>query len=207
MNLNIKKILLAIVGIMFVGIGISFNNNSQLGNDPIGLFYDGIRSILSLSHDQFGLAINIVNVSLIIIMLFIGRRYINIGTLIYIVPYSFFVGVGDNLYKMIFVSDAMIVRWISVIIGCLILYTGVAIFIVVNIGLDPFTGVVMVICDKVKKEYRVVKVVFDIALIIIGYALGGKLGLITIITACVCGPLIQFLVKRISKFITFEDNK
>ena len=37
-------------------------------------------------------------------------------------------------------------------LGCLLLYTGVALFIAADIGLDPFTGVVMVIRDKVKGQ-------------------------------------------------------
>lgn len=204
MKIDIKKILLALVGIMFVGIGIAFNNRSQLGNDPIGLFYDGVRSALSLTPDQFGMAINIVNVSLIILLLFVGRRYINIGTFIYILPYGFFVGVGEALYAVLFQSDTLLVRWISVIIGCIILYLGVAIFIVVNIGLDPFTGVVMTICDKVKKEYRIVKVIFDICVIFIGVILGGKFGLITIITAICCGPTIQCFTKVLNKVIKLD---
>lgn len=204
MKINLKRILFALVGIMLVGIGIAFNSSSKLGNDPIGIVYDGVRNALSLSQEQFGTAINFVNWGLIVVLFFIGRKYINIGTFIYILPYGLFVSLGNKLYNMIFVSDNIVVRWISVIMGCIILYLGVAIFIVVNIGLDPFTGLVMMICDKVKKEYRTVKIVFDIFMIILGVVLGGTLGLITIITAFSAGPLIQFFTKTISKHVKLD---
>lgn len=204
MKINLKRILFALVGIMLVGIGIAFNSSSKLGNDPIGIVYDGVRNALSLSQEQFGTAINFVNWGLIVVLFFIGRKYINIGTFIYILPYGLFVSLGNKLYNMIFVSDNIVVRWISVIMGCIILYLGVAIFIVVNIGLDPFTGLVMLICDKVKKEYRTVKIVFDIFMIILGVVLGGTLGLITIITAFSAGPLIQFFTKTISKHVKLD---
>lgn len=204
MKINLKRILFALVGILLVGIGIAFNSNSKLGNDPIGIVYDGVRNALSLSQEQFGTAINFVNWGLIVVLFFIGRKYINIGTFIYILPYGLFVSLGNRLYNMIFISDNILVRWISVIIGCIILYLGVAIFIVVNIGLDPFTGLVMLICDKVKKEYRIVKIVFDIFMIILGVVLGGTLGLITIITAFSAGPLIQFFSKTLSKYVKLD---
>ena len=74
-------------------------------------------------------------------------------------------------------------------------------FIVADIGLDPFTGFVMVIQDAVKKEYRYVKIAFDVCCVALGFLLGGKLGVITIITALVAGPLIQFLAGIIKKLI------
>lgn len=57
-----------------------------------------------------------------------------------------------------------------------------------DIGLDPFTGVVMVIRDKVKSDFKKTKILFDIVMVIIGVILGGKLGIITIFTAITAGP-------------------
>ncbi len=201
MKIDLKRILFALLGIFLVGIGIAFNSSSNLGNDPVGIVYDGVRNALSLTAEQLGAASNYVNFSIIALLFFIGRKYVNIGTFIYVLPYGFFVNIGKIMYSQIFVSDTILVRWFSVIIGCLLLYTGVAIFIAVNIGLDPFTGLVMVIADKVKKEFRVVKIIFDIFMIILGVVLGGRLGIITIITALCAGPLIQYFSKVIQKYI------
>ncbi|MDD3139923.1 MAG: cyclic nucleotide-binding domain-containing protein [Lachnospiraceae bacterium] len=135
-NRAIKKIL-AIFAILLVGTGIAFNSCAMLGNDSVGIVYDGVRNIAHLTPSQLGFASNIVNYSLIILLLFIGRKY-------------------------------------------------------VNIGLDPFTGIVMVLVDKFKLEYRIVKILFDLIMIALGILLGGHLGIITIITALVAGPIIQF---------------
>lgn len=204
MKIDFKRILFALFGIFLVGIGIAFNSSSNLGNDPIGIVYDGVRNVLSLTTEQLGTASNYVNYGLIVVLFFIGRRYVNIGTFIYILPYGLFVNIGKILYNQIFTTDTILVRWLSVIIGCLLLYFGVAIFIAVNIGLDPFTGVVMVIADKVKKEYRVVKIFFDIFMITLGVILGGRLGIITIITALCAGPLIQYFFKMIQRYMKLD---
>lgn len=204
MKIDLKRITFALIGIFLVGIGIAFNSSSNLGNDPIGIVYDGVRNVLSLTTEQLGTASNYVNYSLIVLLFFIGRRYVNIGTFIYILPYGFFVYLGKILYNQIFIADTILVRWISVIIGCLLLYFGVAIFIAVNIGLDPFTGVVMVIADKVQKEFKIVKIFFDIFMITLGVILGGRLGIITIITALCAGPLIQYFSIMIQKYMKFD---
>lgn len=198
---KISRMALAVIGIMLVGTGVAFNAAAALGNDPVGIVYDGIRQAANLSSAQLGMASNIVNVVLVIVVFFGERHYVNIGTLIYIIPYGAVVDIGGRLYHMIFRVQTLPVQTAGAAIGCFLLYFGVSLFIVADVGLDPFTGLVMTIRDKVGKEFRVVKVCFDIGCIFLGFILGGKLGVITIITALAAGPLIQFLTTIIQKKI------
>jgi len=199
-----KKILAAIIGVFLIGVGVAFNSCAGLGNDPIGIVYDGIRSAAGLSAAQLGMGSNIVNVSLVILLLIVGRKYISLGTVIYFVPYGFFVSVGEHIYSALVQSESMMVRAGFSVAGCLLLYLGVAIYIVVDMGVDPFTGIVLVICDKVKKEYRVVKVLFDISMIVLGTVLGGKLGVVTVVTALSGGPIIQFFRGYVQRVLQVE---
>ena len=147
-----KKLLLAIVGILLVGTGIAFNAAASLGNDPIGIVYDGLRNVLGLSAQQLGMASNFVNFVLTALVFCLGRRYVNVGTFIYILPYGTIVDLGGRLYHVLFPVQTLPVQILGAFIGCILLYFGVAMFIVADIGLDPFTGTVMLIRDKVKKN-------------------------------------------------------
>jgi uncharacterized membrane protein YczE len=189
---NLTKIMGALIGILFIGIGVAWNAANGLGNDPIGLLYDGMRNTLSLTSGQLGLVSNIINLTLITLLIIIGRRYINLGTIIYILPYGFSVNLGSRLYEALQVSS-LAGRIGAALAGCLLIYLGVALFIAVDIGLDPFTGIVMVIRDKLKLDYKKVKIAFDITMIIIGTLLGGTIGIVTILTALTAGPCIQWL--------------
>ncbi len=199
LNVNLSEILLAFVGIVLVGVGVAFNAAAALGNDPVGIMYDGIRSVLGLTSEQLGFASNIVNIALMVLVFFTGRHYINVGTFVYIIPYGAIVSLGGKLYHLLFPVQSFPIQILGAVIGCLLLYTGVAMYITADIGLDPFTGVVMVLKDRLHKEYRYVKIGFDISCIIIGTLLGGKLGVITIITALSAGPVIQFLSDQMNK--------
>lgn len=193
------RIILAIFGIILVGTGVAFNAAAALGNDPVGIVYDGIRNALHLSPEQLGRASNIVNIALVVIIFFWERHYVNIGTFIYILPYGFVVDFGGKLYRMLFRVQTLPVQILGAAIGCFLLYTGVAMYITADVGLDPFTGFVMTIKDKVNKQFRIVKICFDICCIVLGFILGGKLGVITILTALAAGPIIQFLAETIQK--------
>ncbi len=199
-----KKILAAVVGVFFIGVGVAFNNCAGLGNDPVGIVYDGIRNTAGLSTAQLGMASNAVNIFLVLLLWVIGRRYISIGTIIYFLPYGSFVSIGERIYRALAHTETITVRIGFSVVGCLLLYLGVAIFIVVDIGVDPFTGIVLVICDKIKKEYRYVKIAFDISMILLGTVLGGTLGIVTIVTALTGGPVIQFFKERIEWLFRVE---
>lgn len=197
-----KKTILAVIGILFVGTGIAFNAAASLGNDPIGIVYDGLRNMLALSAQQLGMASNFVNFALTAIVFLGGRRYVNIGTFIYIIPYGAIVDLGGKLYHALFPVQTLPLQILGAFIGCMLLYFGVAMFIAADIGLDPFTGTVMLIRDKVKKEYRTVKICFDAGCVLLGVISGGRLGIITVVTMLAAGPVIQFFSEGISKCIS-----
>ncbi len=196
-KINLSKITLALFGILFIGVGVAFNAANQLGNDPIGLIYDGMLHALGLSASSLGMVSNLINASLIGLLLIIGRRYINIGTVIYILPYGLFANLGSQLYRF-FAIETLGGRIAMGILGCALVYLGVAIFIAVEIGLDPFTGIVMVACDRFQIDFKKGKIIFDLSLILIGALLGGKLGVITFVTALTAGPSISWLARRIT---------
>ena len=204
-KIKFSKLILAIVGIILVGTGVAFNAAAALGNDPIGIVYDGIRNIAHLSGEQLGMASNLVNIVLVLIVFLLDSHYVNVGTWIYIIPYGTVVAFGGKLYHMIFATQNLWNQMIGAFCGCMLLYTGVAMYIAADVGLDPFTGLVMVLRDKVDREYKTVKVCFDILCILLGVVIGGKLGVITIITALTAGPVIQFLSNKIAGCMNHKE--
>lgn len=197
---TLKNILTALMGVLLVGVGVSFNNCAGLGNDPVGIIYDGIRSITGMNAQQLGMASNMVNLALVILLWFTGRRYVSLGTLIYFLPYGLFVDFGNFLYRHLAVSDGLAVRIGFSVAGCLLLYLGVAFYIAVDMGVDPFSGVVLVLRDVSGKEYRFVKIAFDLTMIVLGTILGGRLGVVTIVTALTAGPVIQYFTGLVKKY-------
>lgn len=200
-----KNILAAVLGVLLVGVGVAFNNCAGLGNDPVGIVYDGIRHAGGMSSEQLGMASNIVNIVLMVFLFFVARRYVNIGTIVYLAPYGLCVDLGNFLYRSLVHSEGMFFRILFSVIGCLLLYVGVAVYITVDIGVDPFTGMVLWLCDLTGREYRIVKVAFDITMIVLGTLLGGTLGAVTLITAMTAGPVIQFFSGRLKSFMKEEN--
>ncbi len=192
-NLTVKSTVVSLVGIFLVCIGVAFNNNTMLGNDPVGLIYDGVRAAAGLNQQQLGYVSNFMNIGLVLLLFFLGRKYLNLGTFLYLIPYGAFVSVGSWLYPHIFTNSLLVIRILGALAGCSLYYLGISLFVASAIGVDPFNGFMLTISDRLHWSVRRSKITMDVVLTIAGVLLGGKFGLITVFTACTTGPVIQFL--------------
>lgn len=201
----IKKMIFAFIGDIILGFGIAFNSCAGLGNDPISVFYSGVSNML---HINLGLASNIANYTMFIIVLILGRRYINIGTFIYTLPLGSFINLGIYIYGSLIKEQNLVIQIVSSVVGCLLLFLGIAIFISAEIGVDPWTGLALILSDRTKKKYMVFKVLIDILGFVVGFAMGGKIGITTVIAALLGGPVIQkidyFIKNYILRFFNFK---
>lgn len=187
----LRKLPLALVGVILVGFGIAFNSAGMLGNDAVSVLYDGTRHALGLPMDKLGLVTNLVNLTFLIVVLILGRKYINIGTFIYALPLGNFVSIGFKIYGLLNIPSNLGGRIVTSFLGCTMLFLGIGIFIAMDIGMDPVTGVHMIVRDKIKSQYKTARVICDVASLVIGFALGGRAGVVTVIAALIGGPTIQ----------------
>ncbi|MGR3741400.1 YczE/YyaS/YitT family protein [Companilactobacillus sp. DQM5] len=160
-----------------------------------------LELFFGLNRVQLGFVSNFVNIALIIFLYFFERKYLNIGTILYLVPYGTFISIGSNLYPHIFTGTDISIRILAGIVGCSLYYIGISLFVASDIGVDPFNGFMFTIRDHTRWSIRRSKITMDIVLTIVGHLLGGMFGLITIFTALTTGPAIQFLSMKFRKLI------
>lgn len=194
---SITDIILAVTGAILCGLGCGSVNYAAFGMDSIGLFYDGIRNVLNLSGDQIGTASLIVCFVLSVFLWFADRKYVSFGSIIYIVMYGTFANLGSMMWEHILTDAPFYIRIAISILGLLTLYVGLGIYIAIDIGVDAFTGVMLWLCNLTHKDMKIVKIVFDLGLTLLGFLLGGTIGIVTPISILIGGPCISFFTKRI----------
>ncbi|MBL4935608.1 hypothetical protein JK636_07535 [Clostridium sp. YIM B02515] len=202
----LRKLPIALAGVILVGFGLAFNSAGRLGNDPVAVLYDGVRSILGFPIEKLGLVTNMVNVVFLAIVLIFNRKYINIGTFIYALPLGNFISLGFKLHDVLNIPGTMGGRILTSFLGCTMLFLGVGIFIAMNIGMDPVTGVTMIVRDKMRRQYKVAKVMCDIISLAVGFSFGGKVGAVTVIAALIAGPIIQKVSETFDKTVLKKIN-
>jgi uncharacterized membrane protein YczE len=102
-----------------------------------------------------------------------------------------FISLGFKIHELLNIPNNLVGSILTSFCGYTMLFVGVGIFIAVNIGMDPVTGVIMLVRDKIKREYKSSKIICDVISLVIGFTLGGKVGAATFIAAFIAGPIIQ----------------
>ena len=192
------------LGIIINSFGIAFITKSNLGTSQIS----SIPYIFSLEYTDFsfGLTTFIFNIIFILIEIALLRRDFEPIQFLQIVAniiFSFFIDVSMNLLSA-FEPETLIVKLISLFIGCFILAIGISIEVAPNVIVVPGEGVVralalVIALKKPQIKFGTVKIYFDITLIVIGIGIG------TIISALFVGKCIN-IVNKYFKFLTHIRN-
>ncbi len=193
----IRKLIVAMAGLIICGMGVGIFLYSGLGVDPASVFELGIGNVFHISYGTSSAAINVV---ILAIVFFLDKSYINIASILAIF------GIGYTADFVNFVlgiflkgEQHIIVRLILIIIGLLIMSTGIATYIRADLGVGAIDLVSEIISNKLKISYRGVRVSADVAFVVIGFLLGGSVGIGTVLAAFMTGPSIQFLRPHIYK--------
>ena len=192
-----KRLLILFLGLVIAHLGVTLFLLSNLGSDPFNVLIQGISNLLPLSH---GTCHQIICFLIVGILLVIARSYIKTGTFICM----FFGGPIIDFFSwllggLINDSASMVIRFISLILGCFILAFGMTIVIKSEAGTGPNDLVGVVLSDKTKKSFGICRVIVDFSFVIIGVILGGVFGIGTIVCAFLIGPIAD-------KFLPISEN-
>ncbi len=193
-TIYIKKVIICTFSIVLLGFGVALNTRAMLGNDPITVFYEGFGLKTGVN---MGLAANIVSAILVVAVFLLDRHYINVGTLIYAAVLGLSITYSLSLYDSLNIPYTLMNRVITVLIGYTISTTAVGAFVAIDIGIDPWMASAIIIGKKLDKPFGLVKACIDVSMLIIGYFMGGTVGVMTFVSAILGGPAVQ----KISEFL------
>ena len=213
---TVVRLLILLVGLVIAHLGVTMFLLADLGADPFNVLVQGIfRTIKGLTHLEaltHGYTHMGIFFLIIIVLLFVDRTYIRIGTIVCM----FFGGPIIDMFTVLlqgFINSGnpFWVRIITVALGCIILAFGMTIVMESNAGVGPNDLVAISISDKLHTPFGLTRTITDIAFILMGFLLGGVFGIGTIICACLVGIVAErflpFQRKWINRFLNHEASK
>lgn len=205
------------IGLTIAHLGVTLFLIVNLGTDPFNVFVQGLyRSLDSLTgwslltHGRVHMCISFI---IIIVLLVVDKSYVKIGTLLCMFCGGPIIDFFNMLLGPLFSDELHIIFKVLVnVLGCIILAFGMTIVIKSEAGTGPNDLVAVVISDKTKRKFSIVRMLVDICFAAIGFVCGGTLGLGTVICAFVVGPVAQIFMpineKMIKKIVNSgETNK
>ena len=203
-----KRAGMMILGILFIGLCVSFLRLSGFGVDPFSAMNLGISGFIGWSFGTWQLLMNAV---ILVIVFFQARHCIGAGTIINMI----FVGyIADFVcwlvQDVVQIEMSLPLRIIALVLAQLMASMGVALYMVADMGIAPYDSVAIII-EKLthqKIPFHKARILSDVVVVIIGIifatasgaGIWSVVGIGTIINACFNGPLIQFFKTKLEMF-------
>lgn len=189
----IRRVVLLLVGLTIAHLGVTLFLLAELGSDPFNVLIQGLFRFLPwpgfMTHGYVHMGVSFL---IILVLLVVDRSYIRIGTLLCMVLGGPIIDVFTRLLGgVVNAGSPMALRLGVLVVGCVILAFGMTIVICSKAGTGPNDLVAVVISDKTRWKFGLVRICVDLCFALAGFLLGGTLGLGTIICAFLVGPAAQ----------------
>lgn len=204
----IVRVILLLVGLTVAHLGVTLFLLADIGSDPFNVLIQGLfrqsshlpTSVNSLlTHGRVHICICFLIIG---ILLIVDRKYVKIGTILCMICGGPIIDFFNWILGPLFAGEVhFAVKVIVNVIGCAILAFGMTIVIKSEAGTGPNDLVAIVLSDKLKFKFSVVRVIVDLSFAGIGFLLGGTIGLGTIICAFVVGPVAGLFMPFNEKWI------
>ena len=189
------RVVLLLIGLWIAHLGVTLFLQTNLGSDPFNVFVQGLFRAISwpewagMTHGRVHLLVSLL---IMVVLLVVDRSYVGIGTVLCMALGGPIIDLY-TLWLAPFLNETLplAVRLPLLAVGCVILAFGMTIVIRSQAGTGPNDLVAVVLSDKSGKPFGPVRIGVDLTFALVGFALGGVVGVGTIICAFLVGPAAQ----------------
>jgi uncharacterized membrane protein YczE len=186
----VRRLTQLYVGLALYGLGIAFQVSSGLGNDPWDVFHQGLARQTGLSIGTW-----IIIAGVVVMMLWIPlRQRPGIGT----VSNALLVGAFADLFLWLLPHPHQTaVRWTYLVAAILVGAFATGCYIGAGLGPGPRDGLTTGLANR-GHSIRVVRTSIELSVLAAGWALGGTVGVGTLLYAVAIGPLTHVSIPMLA---------
>ena len=187
----VRRLLQLYAGLALYGFSMALMVRGDLGNMPWDVLHQGLSEQLGLS---FG-TVTILVGALVLLAWIPLRERPGLGTASNIVVIGLAV---DASLAVVPELEATAARTFMALAGVLLNAIATAAYIGVRLGPGPRDGLMTALVRVTGRSIRLVRTAIEVAVVAIGFLLGGTLGVVTIVYALCIGPIAHLLLPRLS---------
>ncbi len=182
-----RRLLQLLVGLLLYGASMAMVVRGALGAIPWDVLHTGLTGHLPLSFGQ----VSILLALLVLLMWIPLRQRPGLGTLANV----FLVGLAaDAVLAMVPPPDSLALRWLLMLGGIVLNGLATAMYMGSQLGPGPRDGFMTGLSRVSGRSIRQVRTAIEVAVVALGWALGGAVGIGTVLYALAIGPLAQLML-------------
>jgi uncharacterized membrane protein YczE len=184
----LARLLRLIVGLFLYGFTMAMLVESTLGLDPWDVFHEGVTNQIGLTFGQVVIATGVV-----VLLLWIPLRQVpGVGTVLNVVVIGLAADFGIAVIDR---PDALWLRVVLLLGGVVGNGFAGALYIGAALGPGPRDGLWLGLVRITGRSVRLWRTVIEVTVLVIGFVLGGTVGVGTVLYALTIGPLVQFFLR------------
>lgn len=197
---RLAQFLMVLLGTAVCALGIQLELFSGAGVDPLTMFEEGMGRTLGTSTGNVTLGVNCV---MLILAFAINRRRIWVGTAVT----ALLLGPFINLSAAAMDALGMLppASWTGKLLfnvaGVLLCGAGIAIYLLPDFGVGAMEVVMIFLAEKLHRPYGPVRIAMDCTWGVLGFFLGGTLGVGTVIGAFGIGSSMELCLRGLNKVL------
>src|SRR5262249_53373551 len=178
-----------LLGIFVISPGIALTIKAHLGVSPYDVLHQGLASVTELS---FGTVVVLLGLFILLIWFPLGQRF-GIGTVVNALSIGF---ITDGWLHLLPAPHALEARWPMLVAGIVVTAMGMGTYIGAGLGPGPRDGLMTGIAAKGYPLW-LVRTGLELTALLSGWALGGDVGVGTVLFAFGIGPIGHWFLKRL----------
>ncbi len=196
-------------GLFLYAAGIVMTINANIGLAPWDVFHQGLSKTFGITIGQASIGIGII----IIIINSLFKEKVGWGSL----SNMLFIGVFVDILMLNHIIPEFenpVLRALMMFSGMFVIGVATYLYISVGLGAGPRDGLMVALTKRTGKSVRLVRNTIETVVVIIGYFLGGTVGVGTLVIALTIGVFVQlafqlfkFDVKKVEHRFIDEDIK
>lgn len=179
-----------LIGLVLYAVGIVLSIKANLGLAPWDAFHTGLSMLTGFTFGQVSIAVGVA----VILITYQLKEAIGIGTIANI----FCIGIViDFLFKYQLIPAAP-----NVAVGVLMIFSGMVtialasyFYIGSGFGTGPRDGLMVALTRELNKPVGLIRGMIEVTVLILGYLLGAKIGIGTLLLGVGIGPVVQIVFK------------
>lgn len=209
-----RRATMMVAGILLIGISVGLLRLAAFGVDPFSCMNMGISGFLGMSFGNWQL---IANILLLIVVFFTARSFIGLGTVVNMVFVGYIADFVCWLAQDAGMESPLDLRIALLLVGIVMTCAGAGIYMAADLGIAPYDAAAYVLLKAIKNRiaFRWARIITDFVCVGIGTLfcllanneLSAIVGVGTIITAFLTGPLIQFFRVHVAEPLLGQERK
>jgi uncharacterized protein len=192
---TLRQILWYYAGIIIMCLGYAMIIKPAVGAGPWDIFHLGIVHQTGI---PLGFVVQLIGLAIVLLDLKL-RIQPTLGMILNMITVG---PIMSTLLALLPMPTLLITRWLMLLVGIFLAGLGTAWYVSAGIGSGPRDGLMIGLTQRINLPISIIKNGIDVTVALVGWAMGGPLGVGTVVVAIAMGPSVQVGLHLMAKLRT-----